>query len=76
MADFARIELELGRTLCKLAKNYKSEERSNRAVRNARLALETAEKYMRKLRLEHSVFDEMAALAERLRLELEALSRK
>ena len=76
MAKFVMVELEVGRTLCSVAKSYKDEEKFNRAVARARKALENAEKYMWKLRMEHSVFDEMTASAERLRLELEALDRK
>ena len=76
MADFILIELDLGKTFCDLAKNYNNVERSRRALGRAWEALESAEKYMRKLQPEHSVFDEMMALAERLRLDLEAFSRK
>ena len=76
MANFVMVELEVGRTLCEVAKNYKNEEKFSRAIGKAWKALETAEKYMWKLHLEHSVFDEMTASAERLRLELEALDRK
>jgi hypothetical protein len=76
MASFVMVELEVGRTLCNVAKNYENEERSRCAIEKARKALETAEKYMWKLKMEHSVFDEMTALAERLRMELEAPSRK
>jgi diketogulonate reductase-like aldo/keto reductase len=32
MANFVMIELELGRTFCDLAKNYKNEEKSSRAI--------------------------------------------
>jgi hypothetical protein len=76
MASFVLVELELGRTFCNVAKNYENDERSRGAIEKARKALETAEKYMCKLQMEHLVFDEMTALAERLRLELEALTRK
>jgi hypothetical protein len=76
MADFVMTELQVGRTLCDIAKNYSDAERSNRAMGRAWKALETAEKYMRKLGMEHLLFDEMTALAERLRLELEALGQK
>jgi hypothetical protein len=75
MAEFVMIELEFGRTLCKVAANYKNNESSNAAIARARKALEAAEKYMWNLRMEHTVFDEMTARAERLRLELEALDR-
>ncbi len=75
MADFVMTELELGRTFCQLAKNYKNVERSNRAVANAQKAFETAQSCMCKLRMEHAVFDEMTSLAERLRLDLEAFAR-
>jgi hypothetical protein len=75
MADFVMTELELGRTFCKLATNYRSVKNSNRAIENAREALATAEKYMWKLRMEHRVFDEMTSLAERLRFELEVFGR-
>jgi hypothetical protein len=76
MADFVMTELELGRTFCQLAENYKNVERSNRAIENARKAFETAQSYMWKLRMKHAIFDEMTASVEGLRLELEALSRK
>jgi hypothetical protein len=69
-------ELELGRTFCDLAKSYKDADRSRQAIERAWKALESAEKYMFKLRMEHAVFDEMTAKAERLRLELEAFGRK
>ena len=51
-------------------------ENAKRAIGSAWKALESAEKYMFKLKMEHVVFDEMTARAERLRLELEALGRK
>jgi hypothetical protein len=70
------LEVGRGRTLCNVAKNYENEERSRCAIGKARKALETAEKYMWKLHMEHSVFDEVMASAERLRMELKALSRK
>lgn len=76
MADFVLVELELGRTFCDLAMNYKDAERAKRAIGRAWIALESAEKYMRKLKMEHAVFDEMTSQAERLRLELEAFARK
>ena len=75
MADFILVELELGRTFCDLAKNYNNEEKSRRALGRAWEALESAEKYMRKLQPQHSVFDEMTSKAESLRLELEAFTR-
>jgi hypothetical protein len=56
MADFVLVELEVGRTLCNVAKNYENEERSRCAIEKARKALETAEKYMWKLQMEHSTF--------------------
>jgi hypothetical protein len=76
MASFVLVELEVGRTLCNVAKNYENDEKSRGAIEKARKALETAEKYMWKLNMEHSVFDEMTASAERLRFELEALTRE
>ena len=75
MADFIFIELDLGKTFCDLAKNYNNEEKSRRALGRAWEALESAEKYMRKLQPQHSVFDEMTSKAESLRLELEAFTR-
>ena len=66
MANFVLVELEVGRTLCNVAKSYEDDEKSSRAIEKARKALETAEKYMWKLRMEHSVFDEMTASAEKI----------
>ena len=71
MARFVMVGLDLGRTFCDLARNYKDDRKSERAIGRAWAALESAEKYMWKLRMEHAVFDEMTAQAERLRLELE-----
>jgi hypothetical protein len=51
MTDFVMTELELGRTFCQLSKNYQNVERSNRAIKNAWKALESAEKYMWRLRM-------------------------
>lgn len=76
MADFVLTELEFGRTLCKVAANYHNNENSKAAIEKARKALVTAEKYMWTLRMEHSMFDEMTARAERLRFELDAVDLK
>ena len=73
MADFVMVQLQVGNTFYRAAKNYKNEQSSRAAIEKAFKALETAEKYMWKLRMEHSIFDAMTADAERLRLELEAL---
>ena len=67
------VELEVARTLCGIAKNYQDAKRSKPLVANAWEALKTAEKYMFKLKIEQTIFDEMTAKTERLRLELEAL---
>ena len=76
MADFVSVELDLAKTFCDLARSYQNEERSGRALGRAWIALESALSYMWKLRMEHNLFDEMTARAERLRLELEAFGRK
>jgi hypothetical protein len=74
MAQFVLTELEVGRTFCALAHSYESAERRKHAIKNAWTALESAEKYMFKLQMEHSVFDEMTAQMERLKFELESFS--
>jgi hypothetical protein len=43
MADFVSVELDVGRTLCNIAKNYQNAEKSRCAIERARKALETAE---------------------------------
>jgi hypothetical protein len=76
-ASFVNAELELGLTFCKLANGRENgNERFAHRIENARKALETAEKYMWDLRMNHSVFDRMTALAERLRFELDILSNR
>jgi hypothetical protein len=68
-ADFVMAELKLGLTFFKLANNFGNNTKHFfRGIENARKALATAEKYMRKLRMDRPVFDRMTALVERLNL--------
>jgi hypothetical protein len=73
-AAFVIAELEIGLTFCKLARSHQNgNQRPTHRIENARKALETAEKYIWDLRMEHSVFDRMTAVAERLRMELASI---
>jgi hypothetical protein len=74
-AAFVTTQLEIGLTFCSLARNLKyGDVRFAHRIENAREALATAEKHMWSLRMDHSTFDRMTALAERLRLELKNMT--
>jgi hypothetical protein len=73
--DFVFSQLTVGITSCQIAKTRPDRGLDDhRALRQAQMALSTAERFMWRCRLNHSEFDQMTALAERLRLELNALT--
>jgi len=68
-------QLTVGITSCRIARTrrYNLGLDDTLAVRQAEKALAVAEKFVWKFKLKHPEFDQMIALAERLRFELEAL---
>ena len=69
--------LRFGLTNCKLARKVPHGGLSvQRQITDASNALEAAEKLMWKLKMSHPDFDQMMALCERLKLELESLQGK
>jgi hypothetical protein len=72
--DFVFVELTVGITTCKIARSRRQlgldvEE----YLKHAELALSTANRSMMKFAHKHPEFDQMTALAERVRMELTAL---
>jgi hypothetical protein len=75
---FVYTELLTGLASCRLLRNGQIILKTRKAwhLEYAKKALEDAEAGMWELKLSHPEFDQMMALAERLRFELESLQRK
>jgi hypothetical protein len=73
--DFVFSELTTGITSCQIARLRVGRMGldGSRAMESAEEALRAAEKYMWRFKMRHREFDQMTALAERLRLELDSL---
>jgi len=72
--QFVFTELTVGITSCQIAKKRGALSLDiSQALRQGEVALHAAEKYMWKFKMMHPEFDQMIALAERLRLELDSL---
>ena len=76
--DFVFCELTTGIMNCQIARTRIENigVDGSHAVEDAEKALHTAEKYMWKFKMRHQEFDQMTALAERLRMELDSLRAK
>ena len=73
--DFVLTELTTGIISCKIARTRRDKLGLDYTftLQQAQLALYTAEKFMWRFRMKHPEFDQMTALAERLRMELDSL---
>lgn len=71
--SFVLIELTTGLSSCQQVRNSKTMTREKKAwhLAHAEKALDIAESAMWKLKMAHPEFDQMMALAERLRFELQ-----
>ena len=76
--SFVFSQLTVGITACKLARQCRSDLGLDNtfALRRAEMALHTADRFMWNFKLQHREFDQMTALAERLRFELDALKHR
>lgn len=74
--DFVFADLRLGLTFCEIAKKQKHLGRYEylAGIIQGQSALDAAEKFMWRLKRRHPEFDQMMALAERLKFEIDSLT--
>ena len=73
IADLLQTQIELGITYCKLAEQSSTREKQERLVGLAQRELDSANRWIWKIRLEHKFFDELTARLEHLSLKVSSI---